>query len=314
MPGQAKFVYPFLCIFKAFFFHYFCSVRTESIKILNYFRLVKFSHSIFALPFAVIAFFTATQYYHYHLQWIDLLWVIVCMITARNTAMGFNRWADRRIDKQNPRTVQREIPAGKISPRQALTFVIVNAGLFLCATALINSLVLLLAPIALLTITGYSYTKRFTPLSHYFLGLSLAIAPIGAFLVVAGSWHSLPLLLSALVFFWVSGFDIIYALQDINFDRKEGLQSIPARFGIPISLLISFLTHLPAIALVIIIGAGHVNNIWYWAGAVVFSIMLLYQHLIVRPNDLSRVNIAFSTTNGIASLIYAACFITGLFI
>jgi 4-hydroxybenzoate polyprenyltransferase len=218
----------------------------------NYLSFVKFSHTIFALPFAVIGFFLGTQQPQFDFSWVLLLLVLLCMLFARSAAMGFNRWADREIDRKNPRTGQREIPRGAISPRAALIFVIACSIAFVACTWFINFLCFCLSPVALFVILGYSYTKRFTSLSHFVLGLGLSLAPIGAYLAVTGRFDILPLLYSGLVFFWVAGFDIIYSLQDKDFDKKEGLRSIPARLGVKKSLIVSALSHLLCVALLLL--------------------------------------------------------------
>ena len=205
-------------------------------KISKYFRLVKFSHTIFAMPFALIAFFYSLWSTDAEFSWWLLLQVVLCMVFARNVAMGFNRWADRKIDAENPRTANREIPSGAISPRNALIFVIVNAVLFIVTASTINTLTAILSPIALAVVMFYSYCKRFTALAHIVLGLSLSIAPAGAYIAVTGTLTFAPCLLSLLVLTWCGGFDIIYALQDAEFDRARGLHSIPSHFSTATSL------------------------------------------------------------------------------
>jgi 4-hydroxybenzoate polyprenyltransferase len=243
-----------------------------------------------------------------------LLLVILCVLFARNAAMGFNRYTDREFDKKNPRTALREIPKEIIKPRSALFFVIINAIFFIAATWFINLLCFLLSPVALLVILGYSFTKRFTFLSHLVLGLGLSLAPIGAYLAVTGHFSLLPVLFSLTVIFWVGGFDIIYALQDIGFDKDENLKSIPVRFGIRSSLVVSALFHL--VSVILLVAAGWLGEFQYlyWTGLAVFTALMVYQHLIVRPGDLSRVNLAFFTTNGIASVIFATFVILDIFL
>jgi 4-hydroxybenzoate polyprenyltransferase len=276
-----------------------------------YLSLVKFSHTIFALPFALVGFFL-----NFHLntfpQSIDNKWiitkfilVIICMVTARNAAMGFNRYLDSHFDAANPRTSGREIPSGVISKKRAIVFVGLNLLFFVAATWFINFLCLLLSPVALLVILGYSYTKRFTALCHLVLGLGLALAPVGAFLTISGKFHWLPILFGIVVMFWVSGFDIIYALQDEEFDRNHGLHSIPAAVGKEKALRIAALLHTGAVFTLIVIGISGGLSWLYILGAVVFISLLRYQHTLVKPNDLSKVDMAFFTTNGIASVIFA---------
>ena len=280
----------------------------------KYLSLVKFSHTIFALPFALIGFFLATQYADYSLNWLVFIYVLLCMVFARNAAMAFNRYVDRNIDKLNPRTEQREIPAGKLSSRAAIFFVITNSLLFIATTWFINSLVFFLSPVALLVVLGYSYTKRFTFLCHFILGLGLALAPIGAYLSVTGKFDILPLIFSFIVLLWTSGFDIIYALQDDEFDKGQLLNSIPVFTGKKNALIISGVLHFIAAVLIITAGLYADFDLWYWFGAVIFIALLFYQHTIVKINDLSKVNLAFFTTNGIASVVFAVFTILSLFI
>ncbi len=281
-------------------------------KIQDYFRFIKFSHSIFALPFALIGFFLA--YKQTHPSWMLLLYVILCMVFARSAAMGFNRLVDRDIDAKNPRTAKRELPTGKISKKGALVFVILMSVLFVATTALINRLVFYLSFVALAIVLGYSYTKRFTPLSHIILGIGLSLAPIGAYLTVIPRFDILPLLYSFLVLTWVGGFDIIYSMQDYEFDKNEGLKSIPVLTGKKMALVISSVLHFITFLCLIAIGLLADAGIWYWIGAGIFTILLVYQHSIVKVDDLSRVNLAFGTTNGIASVIFATFVIIDLFV
>ncbi len=280
-------------------------------KIILYLRMIKFSHTIFALPFALIGFFLA--YKQEHPSWIYFLLVLLAMIFARSAAMAFNRYADRYFDKLNARTASREIPSGKISEKNALIFTFFSAAGFIITTYFMNRLVFLLSPVALFIVLGYSYTKRFTSLSHIILGVGLALAPIGAYLSVIPRFAILPILFSFVVLFWVAGFDIIYSLQDYYFDKKIGLKSIPAAVGKKNALIISLILHIISAALVIIIGIYFDFHWLYWIGAGIFIFLLFYQHLIVKEDDLSRVNIAFGTTNGIASVIFATFVIMDIF-
>jgi 4-hydroxybenzoate polyprenyltransferase len=261
------------------------------------------------MPFAFVGFFMAVANFNYELNTKTLILVVLDMIFARNAAMAFNRYLDRDIDSMNERTTVREIPAGKIKPNEALFFVIINSLLFLISTFFINKLTFILAPIALIVILGYSYTKRFTPLCHLILGMGLALAPIGAFLAVTGKFELLPVIISFVVFFWVAGFDIIYALQDEEFDRKNNLKSIPVLLGKKNALLLSMLLHIAVIILLLYAGIYAKYGLMYWLGTTIFSVILIYQHLIVKPNDLSKINLAFFTLNGIASLIFSILFI-----
>ena len=282
--------------------------------IKNYFSLVKISHTIFSIPFAMIGFFLAIRENVKSIDFIILFLVILCVFFARNAAMGFNRYIDREFDQKNPRTALREIPRAIISPRSALLFVILNSVLFIITTAFINPLCLILSPVALLVVLGYSFTKRFTYLSHVFLGLGLALAPIGAYLAVTGEFALLPLLFSFCVLFWVAGFDIIYALQDIEFDRNENLKSIPVTMGARNSLILSAFFHLIALSMLIAAGIIGPFDIVYWIGLGIFTLLITYQHLIVKPSDFSRVNLAFATLNGIASVLFACFVIADLFV
>ena len=277
----------------------------------KYLSLIKFSHTIFAMPFAFIGFFLATK--NYDFEWITLLYVVFCMVFARSAAMAFNRYIDRDIDTANPRTAEvREIPNGSIKANSALLFVIINSLLFIATTYLINPLCLTLSPIALLVVLGYSYTKRFTALCHLILGLGLALAPIGAYLAISGEFNIIPLFFSAAVLFWVSGFDIIYSLQDEEFDKTHELHSIPVLLGKKNALMLSNILHLLTFSALSIAGSLGNFSLYYWIGFSIFSALLVYQHTLVKENDLSKVNLAFFTTNGIASLIFGAFVITDL--
>ncbi len=280
----------------------------------NYSKLVKFEHTIFAMPFALIGFFFALEQNGASISFKLLGLVMLCMIFARNAAMGFNRYLDRKIDKLNPRTAVREIPSGILSPKSVLFFVILNSILFVVATWFINSLCFYLSPVALFVILFYSFTKRFTPLCHFVLSLGLAIAPVGAYLAVAGKFEWLPVVTGFIVFFWVSGFDIIYALQDEEFDKELKLKSIPTLFGKKHALNLSKLLHLFTAISVVLVAILTPANWVHLIGSVVFIGLLFYQHTLVKHNDLSKVNIAFFTTNGIASVIYGLFVITGLFV
>jgi 4-hydroxybenzoate polyprenyltransferase len=301
----------------------------------SYLSLIKFSHTIFAMPFALIGFFLGAQYRAVtwnlnktvdwgwditnFLWWKDnmlvtLILIILCMVFARSAAMAFNRWLDRNFDAQNPRTAIREIPKGIISANNALVFTVISSFLFIITCYFINTICFFLSPVALLVVLGYSYTKRFTPLCHLILGLGLSLAPIGAYLAVTGVFSFLPILFSLTVIFWVSGFDIIYALQDEEFDKSHKLYSMPAWLGKSKALRISELLH--ASSALCIIAAGFYGRFgWlYWVGVGIFVGMLIYQHSIVKPNDLKKVNLAFMTANGIASVVFAVFVIADLFI
>lgn len=286
----------------------------------KYFSLVRFSHTVFALPFAMVGFFLN---FHLHTipDGVDTLWIVkklalvlVCMVTARNAAMGFNRFLDRKIDAANPRTIIREIPSGQISAKNALLFVVINCLLFITATWFINPLCFFLSPVALLVILGYSYTKRFTALCHIVLGIGLGLAPVGAFLTVSGKFELLPVLFGFAVACWTGGFDIIYALQDEEFDRNQKLHSIPAALGTVKALLVSRLLHLASIIFIGYAGwIGHFSYL-YMLAAFLFFMLIRYQHSLVKPNDLSKVDLAFFTTNGIASVSFATLVIADIFL
>jgi 4-hydroxybenzoate polyprenyltransferase len=297
-------------------------------SIKNYLSLVKFSHTIFAMPFALIGFFLGIPHSPVAVLELELIneifagtWllikfvlVVICMITARSAAMAFNRYLDSHFDAKNPRTAIREIPAGIISKENALRFVIINCIVFIAATFFINKICFFLSPVALFVILFYSYTKRFTALCHLVLGVGLSLAPIGAYLAVTASFAILPILFSFTVLFWVSGFDIIYALQDEEFDRSQQLHSIPAALGKTKALRVSELLHLLSAICVIAAGIyGHFGWL-YWVGIAVFVGMLIYQHSIVKPTDLSKVNIAFMTANGIASVVFAVFVLLDIFL
>jgi 4-hydroxybenzoate polyprenyltransferase len=276
-------------------------------SVKNYLSLVKFSHTIFAMPFAMIGFFLALRKADFSTDkpwWRLLLMVILCMIFARSAAMAFNRWLDKNFDAKNPRTAIREIPAGIISGRNALLFVISNCIAFIISTYFINTICFLLSPVALFIILFYSYTKRFTPLCHLVLGLGLSLAPIGAYLAVTGKFNLLPILFSFTVFFWVSGFDIIYALQDEEFDKANKLRSIPATLGKKSALGVSELLHILSAACVVFAGAYGNFHLLFWLGVALFVLLLIYQHSLVKHDNLSKVNLAFFTTNGVASVIF----------
>ncbi len=301
----------------------------------NYLSLIKFSHTIFALPFALIGFALAVYVPTFESglfamkrgEFVSEVWkfegevsffarllvlVILCMVFARSAAMAFNRWLDAKYDAMNPRTAVREIPAGVIRNERALLFVIINCVLFIACTWFINRICFFLSPVALFVILFYSYTKRFTALCHLVLGLGLSLAPIGAYLAVTGAFHWLPILFSGIVFCWVAGFDIIYALQDEQFDRENKLHSIPAMLGKTKALNVSRALHFTSFCFVLAAGYLGQFHIFYWVGAVVFAGLLIYQHKLVKPNDLSKVNMAFFTTNGIASVVFAVFVLTDI--
>lgn len=274
----------------------------------SYLSLIKFSHTIFALPFAAIGAILAMQDGYTVGGWLALK-ILLCMIFARSAAMAFNRWADERFDRLNPRTSNREIPAGVITKNQALGVVIINSIFFILVTRMINPICFYLSPVALLTVLGYSFTKRWTVICHLILGAGLSLAPIGSYLAVTGKFSLIPLLFSGVVFYWVSGFDIIYALQDEEFDKANRLHSIPARYGKAVALRVSRVLHLICSGLILFVSfhirQKYSDSGWLtWIAGLLFIGMLVYQQRLVTPKDLSKVNLAFFTANGIASLCY----------
>ena len=274
-------------------------------SIKNYLSLIKFNHTIFALPFALIGYFLGLQASFKHFNIVLFMLVLFCMVFARTAAMAFNRYIDRDIDIKNIRTATREIPAGIITPKSALFFIILNSLLFVITTYFVNTICFYLSPIALLVILGYSYTKRFTHFSHIILGFGLSLAPIGAYLAVTGLFNIIPILLSLTVLFWVSGFDIIYALQDTEFDSKEKLHSIPVLLGKKYALVFSGVLHIICALFIIGLGIYKDFEIFYWFGACIFIGLLIYQHSLVKYTDLKDVNLAFATTNCMASIVFA---------
>ena len=285
-------------------------------QIKHYFSLVKFVHTIFAMPFALIGFFYGLKIVDYDLNrpwWLLFILVILCMVFARSAAMAFNRWLDAEYDAKNPRTKIREIPGGIISKRNAMIFVICNCLAFIITTYFINVLCFVLAPVALFVILFYSYTKRFTVMCHLVLGLGLSLAPIGAYIAVTGKFAIVPILFSLSVLFWVSGFDIIYALQDEEFDKENNLYSIPSFIGTNKALHVSELLHF--LSALSVIAAGMIGDFsaMYWSGVIVFAFFLFYQHTLVKPKDLSKVNKAFFSSNGIASVVFCVLVLLDLF-
>lgn len=280
----------------------------------KYSKLVKLSHTIFALPFALIGYTYALTTTAATFEWLILAQVLLCMLFARNTAMGFNRWADRDIDAENPRTADREIPAGAISPRSAILFVAINAALFILTAISINSLTAILSPVALLVVLGYSYCKRFTAAAHLVLGLGLGIAPVGAYIAVTGEFAVAPCVLSLVVISWCSGFDIIYALQDREFDKERGLHSIPSRFSVSGALAISVALHVVTAVSLIYFGWLLPYSVYSAVGIGLFIALLVAQHVVVTPTRVRNIGIAFGTLNGIGSLILASFLILSLLI
>ncbi len=280
----------------------------------NYLKLVRFSHSLFALPFAIAAYFLALKHSETGFSLQLLMLVILAVMFARNAAMAFNRFADRNYDAMNPRTEKREIPSGIVSSRSAVVFIVINATLFMLTAWFINPICFALSPVALIVILGYSLTKRFTALCHFILGTGLALAPLGAWLSVTGHFNVTPVLIAVSVLLWVTGFDIIYALQDESFDQNHKLRSIPAAFGKKKSLMVSSAIHTFCFLVMLAVSFQAGFSLAGWTGTTAFGILLIYQHLIISASNISRVNISFFTTNGIASLLWSAAVITDTFL
>jgi 4-hydroxybenzoate polyprenyltransferase len=276
-------------------------------RVVLYGRMVKFSHSVFALPFALASAALAAGE---STRWSQVLWIVVAMVGARSAAMGFNRLADHDIDARNPRTAGRELPKGVLRRGEVWAFVLLSAAALVGAAAMLNPLCLKLSPVALGIVFGYSYTKRFTALSHVFLGLALAIAPVGAWLALRGELATAPIVLGLAVLCWVAGFDTIYACQDVAFDRASGLHSLPARLGLARALVVARVLHALAVALLASVYALVPLHPVYLAGVAGVAALLVYEHSLVHADDLSRVDAAFLAVNGWISAGYLAATIT----
>lgn len=269
-------------------------------------EMIKFEHTLFALPFAFLGAILAANGLPTVMQ---IVWITVAMVGARSAAMTFNRIADREIDGQNPRTANRELPSGKLSVGFAWVFLYVSIAVFLLAAYSLNWLTFALSPVALLFILGYSYAKRYTALSHFILGAALAISPSAAWIAVRGSlFDEVPILLSLFVLVWTAGFDILYACQDIDFDRKAGLYSVPARIGVARALWMARIFHIQGFVVLIFLWIVTGLSWLSLAGVMAVGILLFYQHTLIKPNDLSRMNAAFFTTNAFVSVILLATF------
>ena len=268
-------------------------------KIKIILEMIKFEHTIFALPFAFTGALLAAGGLP---TWEQVLWITVAMVGARSAAMGFNRWADRKFDAENPRTKERALPKGLVTPFQVVVFTAVSSAVLMYAAYRLNMLSFLLSPVALAVVFFYSYTKRFTFLSHAFLGLAISLAPIGAWIAVSGRLEPPALVLGAAVLFWLLGFDVLYALQDMDFDRKRGLHSVPQRFGVRRSLWISRISHLVTMASLFWL-FPLLNLGWYYlAGVFIALCLIIYEHTLVKENDLSKLNMAFFNMNGYISV------------
>ena len=275
-------------------------------KLITTLAMIKFEHTLFALPFAFLGAILAANGLP---TWWQILWITVAMFGARSAAMTFNRIVDRDIDGKNPRTANREIPSGKLSVGFAWTFLYISIGVFLLASYSLNWLTFALSPVALLLVLGYSYAKRFTAFAHIILGIALAISPSASWIAVRGNLNDeIPIMLSVLVLMWTSGFDVLYACQDVDFDRKAGLRSIPAKFGIARSLWIARLFHFQAFIVLLLLWLA-TGRMWVaLAGVIAVGVLLIYQHTLVKANDLSRMNAAFFTTNAFVSVILLLTF------
>jgi 4-hydroxybenzoate polyprenyltransferase len=277
--------------------------------------LVKFEHTIFAMPFALISVLLASRGRPGSFSSYLLTWIVLAMVGARSAAMAFNRLADAEIDRKNPRTASRHLPAGLLARRQVWLFFFASVALFEYAAWKLNRLCFALSPIALASILGYSYTKRFTSLCHLFLGFAIGIAPIGAWLAIRGTLDIVPILLGAAVMLWIGGFDIIYALQDYEHDLRSPLYSLPKALGKANALLVSRLMHLTMVGLLLLIGALCGLHLFYYLGVTLVAALIAYEQSIVKPDDLSRVNLAFFTLNGWVSVtLFAFVLLDGLLI
>jgi 4-hydroxybenzoate polyprenyltransferase len=265
----------------------------------SYLRMIKFSHSVFALPFAFTSALIAAG--GLPSLW-KIFWIVVAMVSARSGAMGVNRYIDRKIDADNPRTSQRELPAGTIRARDALLFSLISLSFMVLAAWMLNPLCLKLSPVAIAVLVGYSFTKRITWASHFVLGLAISAAPLGAWIAVRGTFDVEILPLALAVLFWLPGFDVLYALQDVEFDRSHGLFSIPAKFGVKASLVISRILHALTWTLLVVTGMLFDLGIWYWAGVAISAGLFIYEHSLIKSKDLRKLNMAFFNMNGYISV------------
>jgi len=281
-------------------------------RLVRYANFVKLPHTLFALPFALVGVTVAS--YVKDVRWIDVLWVAIAFTAARFAAMGFNRIADRHIDALNVRTAARELPSGAMTVREASLAVLAACALFIAAAWMLNPLCFALSPVALGWVLFYSYTKRFTRWAHLALGIGMAIAPVGGYLAVTGAWSTpwwVLVALAAAVMSWGGGFDIFYALQDIEFDREQGLHSLPARLGAAPAIAIARALHAGTVAMLALAGVGIGAGAFYWAGVCVVALLLVYEHSLVHPADLSRLDAAFFTMNGVLSVTFFGFVLAG---
>jgi 4-hydroxybenzoate polyprenyltransferase len=269
-------------------------------RVRVYLEMIKFEHSVFALPFAYFGAFLSEKKVP---EMITLIWITVAMVGARSFAMALNRIIDIEIDRRNPRTADRALPKGILSVRKAVLFSLISLGIFLFAVYNLSPICRYLWPIVVVPFVVYPYTKRFTWLSHFVLGLCLGLAPVGAWIAITNTISFEPFLIGAAVLLWVAGFDVLYSIQDIDFDLQHKLYSIPARFGIKTSLAVTRLLHLASIALLVWLGSRLGLGLFYFAGIFITAILLAYENSLIKPNDLSRLNVAFFTVNGIISVV-----------
>jgi 4-hydroxybenzoate polyprenyltransferase len=281
-------------------------LRPVASRLRTVLEMIKIEHTLFALPFAFLGMLLSARGVP---PWRTVFWIVVAMVGARSAAMAFNRLADRHLDADNPRTAGRALPAGQLTPAFVGVFVLVSAALLVVAAWRLNPLAFALSPVALLVLLLYSYTKRFTSLCHLVLGLALSGAPLGAWIAVRGDVRMTPLLLAGAVLLWVAGFDVLYALQDVDFDRRRGLFSIPARLGVRGALALSALFHAGTLVLLSLLPSVYPPGLGtgYWLGVAGCAALLAWQHWVVRPGDLSRLNAAFFTANGVLAVwLFAA--------
>jgi 4-hydroxybenzoate polyprenyltransferase len=270
-------------------------------RIRTYASFVRFSHSVFALPFALVGALLAQRVTP--LTWTRVGWIAACMVTARSAAMGFNRLVDARFDARNPRTAMRELPRGRMSTTEAVLFVVVSSALFIAAAAQLSTLCLILSPVALAIVFWYSLAKRFTSYTQLFLGLAMAVAPVGGWLAAGGRGGWAPWLLGLAIGTWVGGFDVLYACQDVDVDRRDGLHSIPVRFGVPRALVLSRVMHVITIAMLTVLGATEALGPVYFAGVAGVAALLVWEQSMVSAHDLSQVKRAFDM-NGWVGILY----------
>lgn len=281
-------------------------------KISTYTNLVKIQHSIFAFPFLIGGIFLAPGWRN--VNWLTGIAVAIAMVAARNAAMAFNRLVDQLWDEKNPRTSKRELPQGKLKRFNVVVFVSVNAAIFIASAAMINQMALLFSPLVIILLLSYSYTKRFTWLCHFFLGMVIGLAPVGGWIAVSGQLAWAPFTLMGALMFYIAGFDILYATQDAEFDRIHNLHSIPAQFGIHAALWFARVSHLISLFFFIVVGSSFNLGLIYWIGVFIIALLMIYENSLVHPDDLSKVNIAFFHVNSIISVLVGLAILGGLFV